>query len=89
MPGHTLVVYDPDSALVTDILACEDAYESECTGAATACGFMARDAEEYQPIVRKPSSPLARRVGSSTARASTPGWAAISVKAERARVMPV
>lgn len=27
MPGHTLVVYDPDSALVTDILACEDAHE--------------------------------------------------------------
>lgn len=35
MPGHTLVVYDPDSALVTDILACEDAHESERTGAAT------------------------------------------------------
>ena len=35
MPGHTLVVYDPDNALVTDILACEDAHESERTGAAT------------------------------------------------------
>ena len=35
MPGHTLVVYDPDSALVTDILACEDAHQSERTGAAT------------------------------------------------------
>lgn len=29
LPGHTLVVYDPDSALVCDILACEDAHESE------------------------------------------------------------
>jgi len=35
LPGHTLVVYDPDSALVCDIVACEDAYESERTGAAT------------------------------------------------------
>lgn len=35
MPGHTLVVYDPDSALVTDILACEDAHESERVGAKT------------------------------------------------------
>lgn len=35
MPGHTLVVYDPDSALVMDILACEDAHESERVGAAT------------------------------------------------------
>lgn len=34
MPGHTLVVYDPDSALVTDILACEDAHQSERVGAA-------------------------------------------------------
>lgn len=34
LPGHTLVVYDPDSALVCDIVACEDAYESEHTGAA-------------------------------------------------------
>lgn len=34
LPGHTLVVYDPDSALVCDIVACEDAYESERTGAA-------------------------------------------------------
>lgn len=33
LPGHTLVVYDPDSALVCDIVACEDAYESERTGA--------------------------------------------------------
>lgn len=35
MPGHTLVVYDPDSTLVTDILGCEDAHQSERTGAAT------------------------------------------------------
>jgi len=35
LPGHTLVVYDPDSALVCDIVACEDAHESERTGAAT------------------------------------------------------
>lgn len=35
MPGHTLVVYDPDSALITDILACEDAHQSERVGAAT------------------------------------------------------
>lgn len=35
LPGHTLVAYDPDSALVCDIVACEDAYESERTGAAT------------------------------------------------------
>lgn len=34
MPGHSLVVYDPDTALVTDILACEDAHESERVGAA-------------------------------------------------------
>lgn len=34
LPGHTLVVYDPDSALVCDIVACEDAYESEHTAAA-------------------------------------------------------
>lgn len=27
-PGHTLVVYDPDSALVCDIVACEDAHQS-------------------------------------------------------------
>jgi IS4 transposase len=32
LPGHTLVVYDPDSELVTDIVACEDAYASERTG---------------------------------------------------------
>ncbi len=35
LPGHTLVVYDPDSALVCDIVACEDAHESERTGAAS------------------------------------------------------
>lgn len=34
LPDHTLVVYDPDSALVCDIVACEDAHESERTGAA-------------------------------------------------------
>lgn len=34
MPGHTLVVYDPDRALVTDIVACEDAHESERSAAA-------------------------------------------------------
>lgn len=34
LPGHTLVVYDPDSALVCDIVCCEDAHESERTGAA-------------------------------------------------------
>jgi IS4 transposase len=33
MPGHTLVVYDPDRSLVTDIVACEDAHESERSGA--------------------------------------------------------
>lgn len=32
LPGHTLVVYDPDSELVTDMVACEDAYASERTG---------------------------------------------------------
>jgi IS4 transposase len=31
LPGHTLVVYDPDSGLVCDIAACEDAHESERT----------------------------------------------------------
>ncbi|MDD2729138.1 IS4 family transposase [Malikia sp.] len=35
LPGHTLVVYDPDQALVTDIVACEDAHESERTVART------------------------------------------------------
>lgn len=35
LPGHTLVVYDPDRALVCDMVACEDAHESERTGAAT------------------------------------------------------
>lgn len=34
LPGHTLVVYDPDSALVCDIVACEDAHESERLAAA-------------------------------------------------------
>lgn len=34
LPGHALVVYDPDSALVCDIVACEDAYQSERIGAA-------------------------------------------------------
>ncbi len=34
-PGHTLVVYDPDSALVCDILACEDAHQSARVGAVT------------------------------------------------------
>ncbi|MGH8805401.1 MAG: IS4 family transposase [Polaromonas sp.] len=29
LPGHTLVVYDPDSTLVTDIVACEDAHAQE------------------------------------------------------------
>ena len=33
LPGHTLVVYDPDSALVCDIVACEDAHQSERVGA--------------------------------------------------------
>lgn len=32
LPGHALVVYDPDLDLVTDLAACEDAYESERTG---------------------------------------------------------
>lgn len=34
LPGHSVVVYDPDTALVCDMVACEDAYESERTGAA-------------------------------------------------------
>ena len=34
-PGHTLVLHDPDSALVCDIVACEDAHQSERVGAAT------------------------------------------------------
>ena len=34
LPGHSVVVYDPDTALVCDIVACEDAYERERTGAA-------------------------------------------------------
>jgi len=32
LPGHSLVVYDPDAGLVCDMLACEDAYESERVG---------------------------------------------------------
>ena len=32
LPGHSLVVYDPDLGLVTDLVACEDAYESERVG---------------------------------------------------------
>ncbi len=31
LPGHTLVVYDADQSLVTDIAPCEDAYASELT----------------------------------------------------------
>jgi len=31
LPGHALVVYDPDLAQVVDLVACEDAYESERT----------------------------------------------------------
>jgi len=44
LPGHTLVVYDPDSALVCDIVACEDAYESERAGAA----FLLEKAQDKQ-----------------------------------------
>jgi IS4 transposase len=33
LPGHTLVVYDPDLALVVDLLACEDAHQNEQKGA--------------------------------------------------------
>jgi len=29
LPGQSLVVYDPDSALMSDLLACEDAHASE------------------------------------------------------------
>jgi IS4 transposase len=32
LPGHALVVYDPDSGLVTDMVACEDAYDNERMG---------------------------------------------------------
>ena len=32
LPGHSLVVYDPDLGQVIDLVACEDAYESERTG---------------------------------------------------------
>ena len=28
-PGHSPVVYDPELRLVTDLVACEDAYEGE------------------------------------------------------------
>ena len=31
LPGHSLVVYDPDSGIVCDMAACEDAHESERT----------------------------------------------------------
>ena len=34
LPGQTLVVYDPDTTLVTDIVACEDAHASERSVAA-------------------------------------------------------
>jgi IS4 transposase len=34
LPGHTLVVYDPDATLVTDIVPCEDAHASERSVAA-------------------------------------------------------
>lgn len=34
LPGHTIVVYDPDSGLVCDAASCEDAYQSERDGAA-------------------------------------------------------
>ncbi len=32
LPGHALVVYDPDRELVTDMVACEDAYDNERMG---------------------------------------------------------
>jgi len=32
LPGHSLVAYDPDAGLVCDMVACEDAYESERVG---------------------------------------------------------
>ena len=32
LPGHSLVVYDPDLGQVCDIVACEDAHESERVG---------------------------------------------------------
>jgi IS4 transposase len=35
LPGHTLVVYDPDRTLVTDIVACEDAHAQERAAAAS------------------------------------------------------
>lgn len=33
LPGQSLVVYDPDAGLVTDLVACEDAHKSERAGA--------------------------------------------------------
>jgi IS4 transposase len=32
LPGHSLVAYDPDAGLVCDMVACEDAHESERVG---------------------------------------------------------
>jgi IS4 transposase len=32
LPGHALVVYDPDRDLATDMVACEDAYDNERMG---------------------------------------------------------
>ena len=32
LPGHSLVVYDPDAGLVCDMVACEDAHASERVG---------------------------------------------------------
>jgi len=32
LPGHSLVVYDPDLGVVCDVVACEDAHESERVG---------------------------------------------------------
>ena len=34
LPGHSLVVYDPDRGLVVDLVACEDAHASERAGVA-------------------------------------------------------
>jgi len=34
LPGHSLVVYNPDHGLVTDLVACEDAHASERAGVA-------------------------------------------------------
>lgn len=38
LPGHSLVVYDPDVGLVCDIVVCEDAHESEASGRAALGG---------------------------------------------------